>query len=215
MPLHAAQRRLLVRIGLLFVGHEAVEIDIRPDLLEILAIEVLGVDLKDLDNQRVDVLHVDIQSDWVVGTQFGLVRIGEIEVDPVLELLVHFRRKHRVEFFGVPQAVDDLRLGKDLLEILIVDVRRVGRIVVSVDEEVLQIASHERLVVADNRQHRRAGEILLQVGGMLPPLERLHVFRRDITRVLRQLDVLQESLGIEFALRAIEHESMIKNVGFE
>ena len=74
---------------------------------------------------------------------------------------------------------------------------------------------HQRLVVADRRQGRLLRIILLQVGGLLPPLDRLHELRRNVARVLRQLEIFQKPLQVVFALRAIEQQPVIEHMGLE
>ena len=168
--------------------------------MKILAIEILRVHLEHFDDQRIDIFYIEIERDRVVRGEFGLVREREIEVDAVLELLIHLGRQHRIQLLGISQAIDDLRLGEQVLEILVVDVGEISFVIVGIDEKVLQVAADQRLVVADDREHRGSRKIGLQIGGELPPLDRFHVLRLNIDDVLGQFDVLQESSRIVFSL---------------
>ena len=55
------KRGLVVCVGLLIVGHEAVEIDLGANFMRVLSIEILCVDLEDFDNQRVDILDEQVE----------------------------------------------------------------------------------------------------------------------------------------------------------
>ena len=83
-----------------------------------------------------------------------------------------------------------------MLQIGVVDVGREGVVVGGIEQEMEQVAAHQRLVVADRGQHRLVAEILLQVGGVLLALERLHEFRLDVDDVLGQLEIFEEPLGV-------------------
>ena len=73
---------------------------------------------------------------------------------------------------------------------------RVGVIVGGIDKEVQQITAHQRLVVADRRQHGHGAEILLQIGSPLLAFDRLHEFGLDVRDVLGQLEILEEPFGV-------------------
>lgn len=104
VPASTAQRRFLVMVGRLLVGHQAVEIDVGADLFEILTVEVLRVDFKDFDEQGLDVLDVQVEGHRFSGGEFGLVGEGKVEIDSFLELLVNGRRHQRNPLFRVSQA---------------------------------------------------------------------------------------------------------------
>ena len=66
---------------------------------------------------------------------------------------------------GSPRPVLDLRLGEQVPQVDVVDVRlELLRSTGVVDEEVLQVAADERLVGADRRQQRDRREVGVQVG---------------------------------------------------
>ena len=58
MPPHPPQRRLLVLVGFFLIGDQPVQVDVGVHFRQVLAIEVLRVDLEHLDNQRADVLDL-------------------------------------------------------------------------------------------------------------------------------------------------------------
>ena len=146
------QRRLLVLVDLLLVGDQPVEVDVGVDLGQLAAIEVSRIDLEDLDDQRLDVLDVQVERDRLIGRERLLVGHREIEIDPLFQRLVLRGRQHGVPSLGIADAAYDLYLGKVVLQIEVIDVRLIGLRVGVVDEEVMQVAADQRLVVADRRQ---------------------------------------------------------------
>ena len=126
---------------LLEVGHQAVEVDVGIGRALVFAIEVAGVDLEHLHQQRRHVLDVQLQLHRLVGLEVGLVGEGEIDVDAFLELAESFRRQLRRPLLGIAQSQGDLGLGEELTQVCLVDkglelARRIGG-----DEEVFQVAA--------------------------------------------------------------------------
>ena len=111
--------RLAVGNGSLEIWDQAVEIDVGVHLATLGSIVVQRVDLEDLHDQCLDVLDVQLEFDRIVGSEQSCVGGNEVQVDPLLELLVLFGRQQCRPTGRVVLARDDLRLGEELLEVAI------------------------------------------------------------------------------------------------
>jgi len=66
---------------------------------------------------------------------------------------------------ALSQAVHDLRLGKEMPQVHVVDIRLELFCVRGVDEKVRQITADERLIGADRRQQRRPLVVRVEIAG--------------------------------------------------
>ena len=89
------------------------------------AIVVARVDLEHLDDQRADVLDVQVQADRIFGGEQPLVVEGEVQVDAFLQGLVLGGRQQRVPLFAFAQSVDDLRFRELAFQVRVEDERLV------------------------------------------------------------------------------------------
>ena len=215
MTADSGDRRLLVGGGLFVVGNEAIEVDVGPDLLKSLAIGVLGIDLKHLHDQRVNVLDVEVEAHNLVGTEFGLVREGKVEIDAILDRLVIGRRKERIPRLRVTEPADDFRFGEGVLEVVREDVGRVRVVVGRIDKKMIEIASHERLVVADGGEHREPRIVLAEIHGVQAVGLDLKIFGFGIPRLPWQLEVRQKPISIKNPAGAVEDEPVVEDMGLE
>ena len=214
-PAHAPQRRLGILVCLLLVGHQPIEVHVRVHVRLVLTVEVGRVDLVDLDDQRLHVLDEQLQADGIFGGEPRLVGLGKVQVDAILQGLVLGGRQHRRPLLALAQAVDDLGLGERAFQIQVVHPRRVrfgGRLR---DEELLQVAPHQRLVVSHGRQQRNVLEVGGQIGGMPTVVVQFHELRVHVGRAARCLQVGQERRLVVNALGAIQDQSVIQHVGLE
>ena len=85
----------------------------------------------------------------VIGCEDLLVGECEVEIDSFFELLILSRGQHRVPLFRFSQTVDDFGLSEIVFEVDVVDVRFVWFEGVFVDKEVVQVAAHQRFVIAN------------------------------------------------------------------
>ena len=146
---NSPQWRLVEGMRLLVIGDQAVELDTGAGRLQRVAKVVLRIDFVNLDEQFLDVLDVQIEPYGRVGRVHPLRRIGEIKIDPLLELLVNGRRQHGVPLLGIALTVDDLGLGVQVPQIQIVNQRFVRLVVVLLHKEMGQVAAHQRFIAAD------------------------------------------------------------------
>ena len=97
-------------------------------------------------------------------------------------------------------------------QIDVADVRLVWFCRCFVDEEMVQIAAHQRFVVADWRQQRVAFEVSIQICRKATILFQRQEFRFDVSDLTWQADVHHEAVFVIDATSAIKHQPVIENV---
>ena len=102
-----------------------------------------------------------------------------------------------------------------MLEIDVVDERLELFRIRGVQQEMLQVTAHERLVITDRRQQRPRPHINVEVRWELFPRLRLGHHLRQVPDRPRQLQVLQEPILIELAQRPIQPQPVIQRLRLE
>ena len=215
MPPHSPQRRFGVREGRFLIGHQPVQVDVGVHFAQVGAVVVPRVDLEHLDDQRADVLDVQVQADRRFGGEQPLVVERKVEVHAFLQGLVLGGRQQRVPLLAFAQSVHDLRFRELAFQVGVEDERLVGFVVRRVDKEVLQVAADQRFVVAHRRQQRHAGVVRAQVGGKAAVLRLVQKLRPDVAHLPRQLQIRQEPVLVEQALRPVQNQPVIDDVRLE
>ena len=212
---NAPQRRFRVGVGLLGVGHQAVEVDVGVHLPLVQPVEIERVDREDLDQQAGHVLDEQLQPDRFAGGEVGLVRGGKVDVDPVLELAKQLRRHLRRPLLGIAQIVDDLDLGEQVPQIHVIDVGLELPGGIGTDQEVLQVTPDQRFVTANGRQQRDRREVRAQVRGEALRLVALEQRFGHVRLPAGQLQIGQEAVLVVNPLGVVERQAMIEHVGPE
>ncbi len=210
----AAQRGLLILVRAGVGGDQPVQVDARVHFLPGRAVVVLGVDAIDLDQQLLDVLEVNGELDGLVDGELFLVGEGEVDVNPVLELAVVLGAQHRVPLLHVAQPGQHLGLREDLLQVRLVDQFGVRLEGVFFQEEVVEAAADQGLVVLHGWQRGGRGEVGVQVG-LLVGLVVLEILGPHVMDDSGQLQVGHEAVLVVHAAAAVQQEAVIQHVGLE
>ena len=104
LPLGAQHGGILVLEDPLPGRGQTVQVDRGVDGLEVSAVEVEGIDLESLHQERVDVLDGELELHRFVRLEELLVVCGEIEIYPVLEGVDRNRGQHGVPLLGISDA---------------------------------------------------------------------------------------------------------------
>ena len=220
--------RALVRpavecMRLLAVRHEAVEVQVRIELTVLREEKIQRVHLVDFHDELRRVLHDEIDLHVVARLRAGRgleelrIRRDELDVDAVLELLVRRRREQRSPLLGISLAAGDHRFCEHRLQPCVAHIfhpRREHRVHSrgsALREEVQEIFTHERLVVADGPVlDEPLAEVSVQVAHRLRVAQALDPFRIHIAERAGELEVIEEARPVIHALAAIVIEPQVK-----
>ncbi len=214
MPSHTPQGRFRVVVRLFDVGDQSVEIDIGVNFLVVLAVKIVCIDFIHFDDQRRHVLDVQIDPDRIVNGEILSVSHREIDIDALFQLLKLFRWQPRRPLLCIPKAMHDLRLGKRLLEVGIVNVRGVRLVSHFGQKEMLQIAAHKRFIISDRRQERHATIVGIQISRVTSHRRLFDVLAVHVAGQPWQLDVGHKTGLVVDSPFLIQLQAMMQQVDF-
>ena len=103
---------------------------------QVSAVEVEGIDLESLHQERVDVLDGELELHRFVRLEELLVVCGEIEIYPVLEGVDRNRGQHGVPLFGIAEASRQLGFCEQRLQVIVPHELDETLVVLVLDEEL-------------------------------------------------------------------------------
>jgi len=198
--------RLVARIHLLFVGYEPVEVDVGIDLALVLAVIGAGVHFENLHDQCAHVLGPHRHLGRVAHAVAFPVGGVELDSHALFELLEVAGRQPSRPFFKIANTVQDLRLGKHPLQVVLIEEFDIRLVRLLRNEEVLEIVAHEPLVIRDGGQSTVG---LAEIGHEIPVFGLFHEVAADISHVAGELDIGHETVLVARALSAVKDETLV------
>ena len=211
----ATQRIVRSRNRVLEVGDQTVEVDVGIDLLQVVLVEVDGVDFVHLDQQRRHILGEHFELDRITGQEDRLVGECKVDVHAILDRLESFGGQHGGPFLGIACTECQLHLGQQPVEIRIEDVRLVRLDAVLFCEVVQKVTADERFVLLDNRQQREGRIVGIERRRCLGSGLALQHGPRHVELVAWQLEVCEEAGFVVDTVGPVEHQPVVHQVGLQ
>ncbi|PCI12657.1 MAG: hypothetical protein COB68_14615 [SAR202 cluster bacterium] len=147
-------RRFAVLQCPLEVRDQSIEVHIGVHFADLVAVVVERVQFEDFHDQRFDVFDFQLERDVVIGREGGRVGDEEVDVDPLLQPGVLLGSQQRRPAGRVTLSGQDLCLGEDPLEVGVGEVGLERLVAVFSLEEVSEVDSQQRFVIADRPPYR-------------------------------------------------------------